>query len=1511
MTALGTARTTTRSREDDHIGLMSRTLRELTGFTTMVFELIQNADDTETATCLRFDVRDEALVVEDDGGFTDCERQDLGVHSCPFLAERGHRCDFHSFRLFSSADKRRRRNTTGAMGIGFTSVYQVTDRPELISGRLHWVIDETKEQNERIVETALDVPHVGTRFVLPWATDSKSEFRIRAEVAAAPADVDEQLLAALDEAVAPAMLFLRHLDRIEILRNGTLLRYVTRVADGDQVLIDDNGTAQEWRLLHGNFDEQASGLRAQYPGQIEDVRPSTVAVAVPVGFEVEGQLCATLPTGSVTKLPLHINAELVLTSDRRQPLMSTPAASQWNAEAIACAGRLLATNLETLADLLGPVRLWGALEHAWALHRTDSTDPVAQAFKAIWEHVEPELQGSPIVWTSDDKWASTDESRLALSQEEEIAFDVLEALGIAMVNPDLRPRFNVLQHVGVAVLTVADIAAAVANLDVSPATALDELPAPLDGGAARSMLWAELGRLLKRLSDSQREAVSDQIAGVPLVPTRRRTLAAADTTRRADDPTAKLFDAFLLNDPLLDGSALTDDAEPLISVCRILSTGDALEALADLNRKVTADEGFALLEWFSKQDELTVAQRDALADLAIFPASDLETFALGEVALPGDFQDVLSLARLVDKRTAKRFGVFLESLGARTLSLLVYVEDHALPALDSDDLPVDKRRDVVALLAQRWGEMSDNQTLRQLVSATAIVECADGSWAVPNRAYFRTPQVTDVLGRAAPTAVLSGEHRHALEQLLADVGVSDEPRRQDVLARIEELTADDPDWTRRDAIERIVDWLGTRWPTASTAEQAVWSSLQAQAWLPRRGSSKWHAPDELDLVFQEAAFRSQGAFLDFPRALQQRHNVFLAWLGLTSAPTIRKVVDHLLHCVRSDDQPSDAVYTELNNRSDAPEIEELVGVSCLRLDGRWRRPDEIFWGDHPFGRWRVTLGPNFANAQKLMDRLGVRPAPTAADAIAVLKDIASELGPTHDQISDEDHKVVLRCWQMGERALLDEELTVGDVAGLRGHETVADERGILIKPGLLFFEDLPGLADEFPMLRQSVIRRPDGAARAMSAAGVRDLSHVATARIVDVGDRIEPAFLAALLRERTEELARVVSDAGGESWKNIAARLEELSWSAVTKLVIAWELELFGQREAGTPREAAALWAREEETLYVAAGEPGPSWNAVARELVRAVWTDAPPANVALAIAGVLRAPDRATAKRDLDDAGVPTLAAEVQAEVSAATATEFDTAEDEQVEPVDEQPEPTDDGESEEASIESDERPAEGNADQHSDGAAGSGSATGGADPESSGDGASSGGNGAGGGGEAGGSSATDRKKQSTSSKSRLRSYVVPASSDGDSSKTGQEGDGQISAVDAAGIKEVLRFEREHGREPEDMNETNPDNEGYDIRSFYDDGELARWIEVKSTAGAWDRMGVGLSPAQFRFAQRDGAEQCWLYVVEYALDPEWRRVWCVQDPAERVSDFMFDDGWKGLADPPGGSGPVDSVETT
>src|SRR5215211_1141583 len=102
----------TLSRAVDHLGFIRQILRELAGYGTLAFELIQNADDTERATRMCFDIRDEALRVEDNGGFTDCGDQDLSPDECLFLKRRRHRCDFHSFRLPWGADKRLRDNTT-------------------------------------------------------------------------------------------------------------------------------------------------------------------------------------------------------------------------------------------------------------------------------------------------------------------------------------------------------------------------------------------------------------------------------------------------------------------------------------------------------------------------------------------------------------------------------------------------------------------------------------------------------------------------------------------------------------------------------------------------------------------------------------------------------------------------------------------------------------------------------------------------------------------------------------------------------------------------------------------------------------------------------------------------------------------------------------------------------------------------------------------------------------------------------------------------------------------------------------------------------------------------------------------------------------------------------------------------------------------------------------------------------------------------------------------------------
>ena len=102
---------TARNRGISYHGNLGRVLRDLTGFATLMFELLQNADDAG-ATTVRIDVGRDALVVVNDAVFSDCGNQDLVPEDCLYLDEFGHRCDFHSFREVASGDKRDRADTT-------------------------------------------------------------------------------------------------------------------------------------------------------------------------------------------------------------------------------------------------------------------------------------------------------------------------------------------------------------------------------------------------------------------------------------------------------------------------------------------------------------------------------------------------------------------------------------------------------------------------------------------------------------------------------------------------------------------------------------------------------------------------------------------------------------------------------------------------------------------------------------------------------------------------------------------------------------------------------------------------------------------------------------------------------------------------------------------------------------------------------------------------------------------------------------------------------------------------------------------------------------------------------------------------------------------------------------------------------------------------------------------------------------------------------------------------------
>jgi hypothetical protein len=90
------------------------------------------------------------------------------------------------------------------------------------------------------------------------------------------------------------------------------------------------------------------------------------------------------------------------------------------------------------------------------------------------------------------------------------------------------------------------------------------------------------------------------------------------------------------------------------------------------------------------------------------------------------------------------------------------------------------------------------------------------------------------------------------------------------------------------------------------------------------------------------------------------------------------------------------------------------------------------------------------------------------------------------------------------------------------------------------------------------------------------------------------------------------------------------------------------------------------------------------------------------------------------------------------------------------------------------------------------------------------------------------------------------------------------------------------------------PNNPGYDIRAVALDGG-EEYIEVKGQGGAWTEEGVALTSKELAKANA-ARDRYWLAVVEFAMVENRRQLYLVKDPFGLTTQFRFDNGWKGAA---------------
>lgn len=125
-------------------------------------------------------------------------------------------------------------------------------------------------------------------------------------------------------------------------------------------------------------------------------------------------------------------------------------------------------------------------------------------------------------------------------------------------------------------------------------------------------------------------------------------------------------------------------------------------------------------------------------------------------------------------------------------------------------------------------------------------------------------------------------------------------------------------------------------------------------------------------------------------------------------------------------------------------------------------------------------------------------------------------------------------------------------------------------------------------------------------------------------------------------------------------------------------------------------------------------------------------------------------------------------------------------------------------------------------------------------------------------------------------------------------DGDGETShsraQLEAAAITAILDEDKDLER-PSKTNQP-----GFDLLARDIDGNECKWVEVKAVRAGWTSHPVTLSRAQFQWARTHG-DDFWLYVVEFATDPDRRQVHKICDPVGKARSYSFDHGWSSVSD--------------
>ncbi|MDE3819743.1 protein NO VEIN domain-containing protein [Sinorhizobium meliloti] len=1227
------------------LGNIEQALKGLQGYGIMALELIQNADDAGSKRLL-FDVRDDALVVANDEEFTSCGLNDA---ECPWIRAGDasglqRPCNFHAISEMGSRSKLHAAEQIGRFGIGFVSVYQITDTPIVRSAGVELRLNP---QTQEVVKSDVG-PTVGTQFILPWAS-SKSEVREGLNASPTPDDVADKVVAEIDLVLKGSLLFLRHVEHVELRHNSDLVVSVDIGRSGDEVILRfwPYDVSQHWLILSRQADDVVADkkLFERFEALTRLERSLTVNVAVPIHSEqVDGLLYAYLPTRQPTRMPIHVNADFFPHASRQAIVLEGEQHERyWNEALIETAAAALSENFVRIRDLLGPMRLWALAESAFQR----KAEP---AFKSFWDRLARAAVEAPSIWTTRGEWRVPNETFLPPEVMTTVDQAAVTDLGLALIHPELRRHWSVLGSIGAHQLRLSSLVAAL-EARGDDATG--------GGGEPLRRLWSAISVMIEASSERnvlitvlpKLKAIcfimDDDDAPISPSDARKLPLGAPRDILHKVIPTRRIVHPHVLQVPhlaeLVPEYLLDDLASDLAKVIVDEAAAEAAIGLTDADVR----RFYSLLTSFPT-DRKTGTVAGVLADVPILrTGTGFVSPSRGQ--LPGDFRDPIGHFQIVESRL---FVPDMRELARNVLEVDVlnfrdYVSEHLEEIIEAG-VTRQQYGALITEIVNHRSQLDEDGTLGMLTNI-AFVRTRAGTFALPAEVYIWSAALESILGtdpdRWVDETWIPAAVQAKSRDLFDRLGMPFTVAAEHIVDRIEAIAE------AGGGIDAIV--AGTtpiirhvldRWARFNDRDRNTLRRLKEVKFLSavidaERSEGLRYSPRGVYRAGRAPGFLSQVPVVEMT-ALRQTSAAVLEFLDLIEMPAeppTEKIVAHLEHCISRGSAVNDLTYQMLNER-----LERGDDVSCIdRLEGTEfiHFPDvgfigagEVFWNPPEFGGHWHTASSRMRQREQLYRRLGVVDSPEPHHFAALALQIAANPNP-----SATDTAIHGRCI-----AFLAEALEREDAGASDAVDMLVDEHAFLnvdggaIWTGEAVWLDSEQLAASFgSVLNERLIRLPDvsrsASFRFLKRLDVPALTDIAQFRMATEPEGRPAPDATSLLQSRADLLLWLAPNRA--SRQALRASLLGIEIRLSNQLLVQAEIDAFNPPVRSPATSTPAYLDQETGLLHLRSTTGRVDWAAAFRALFSRVERFCPAADVpplCMTAAYIMSHVDRADAEQAL-----------------------------------------------------------------------------------------------------------------------------------------------------------------------------------------------------------------------------------------------------------------------------------------